>query len=66
VDIKQAVHRNKYHPAIVDYHMSKEFGLDWKEYECDRVMELMTVMGEIAKRDAKQNAKQNNKFRPRM
>jgi hypothetical protein len=46
--------------------MSKEFGLDWKEYEYDRMIGMMTAMAEIGKKHNKDIKKQKNKFRPRM
>lgn len=35
----------KGHEAVIDFHMSKKFGLDWKKYDNRRMNEFIAMLG---------------------
>lgn len=42
---------------ILDYRMSEKFGLDWKEYDNQRMQEFIAIMGLDARRERKEHEK---------
>jgi len=48
--------------------MSEKFGLDWKDYDYQRMLSLMTAMSELEKKRSGKNtgAEGKQRFRPRI
>jgi len=47
--------------TLMDYHMSKTFGLEWKEHDCKRMQEFYQIMSLTAKRRNLDAEKANKK-----
>lgn len=59
--VHDSTRQDGHYKDVLDYYMSEKFGLDWKEYDHERMQTFMIIMGLKAERAQREQDKAKTK-----